>query len=604
MAHGYTTQGSWFIDAAGRHTLLRGVNFGGSTKVPYQPDGATHRPIDLAGARDVSFIGRPAPLDEVDRHLDRVAHWGFDVLRLLVTWEAIEHAGPGEHDEPYLDYVREIVRRASERDLLVFVDPHQDCWSRFSGGDGAPLWTFELAGLVPERFVPAGQALLDDFDWPANNQRVAAATMWTLFFGGDTFCEELAGVQGELQSRYLASIAAVAERVRDLDNVLGYDSLNEPSTGYIGKAKRLLKGTRFMMRVKDDFTPWSPIEYLAAGDGHSIERDGRVLNPEGLSVWRAGCPWRRAGVWDLDAAGVPVLASESYFKARDGREVDPWGEFMEPFIRRFRDEMRSVHPGCFVFVEGEPLQRGMAWDDPDPLIVNASHWYDVMTLSTRQFDPNGYHALSGETLGGVDAIAEEFVAQLTGFTDHSREHMSNRPLLLGEFGIPYEMNGGAAYRTGDYSTQRLALEANYRALDTLFVHGTQWSYTADNTHELGDQWNHEDLSIFSVSDIPSDATPDDLDAGGRAVEGFCRPYVRHAAGTPTRMIFDPALAVFQLDLDVDRSVAAPTVVYVPRIHFGTEPAIEVSDGGVNVHEQRLEWAHSSGGAQRLRIARA
>ena len=95
VTHGYRTRPGWFVDHEGRPTLLRGVNLGGSTKVPYTPDGATHLGVDFDGWRDVSFVGRPAPLDELDRHLDRIAHWGFNVLRFLVTWEAIEHAGTG-----------------------------------------------------------------------------------------------------------------------------------------------------------------------------------------------------------------------------------------------------------------------------------------------------------------------------------------------------------------------------------------------------------------------------------------------------------------------------------------------------------------------------
>src|SRR5437879_6143944 len=90
--HGFSARDGWFIDGRGRHSLLRGVNLGGSSKVPFTPDGATHLGVDFAGWKDVSFIGRPFPLVEAAQHLDRIRHWGFNLLRLLTPWEAIEHA--------------------------------------------------------------------------------------------------------------------------------------------------------------------------------------------------------------------------------------------------------------------------------------------------------------------------------------------------------------------------------------------------------------------------------------------------------------------------------------------------------------------------------
>nr|HPR31007.1 cellulase family glycosylhydrolase [Prolixibacteraceae bacterium] len=136
-----------FTDPTGRSLFLRGINLGGSSKIPYKPNSATHIREGFFNGKDVSFIGRPFPLDEADEHFGRLKAWGFHFIRFLVTWEAIEHEGPGIYDEEYLAYVKAIVTKANEYGLNLIIDPHEDVWSRFSGGDGAPLWTFEIIGM-------------------------------------------------------------------------------------------------------------------------------------------------------------------------------------------------------------------------------------------------------------------------------------------------------------------------------------------------------------------------------------------------------------------------------------------------------------------------
>ncbi len=84
---------------------------------------------------------------------------GLDFLRLIVTWEAIEHAVPGIYDDEYLEYIYRIIKKAAEHEMNLFIDPHQDVWSRFSGDDGAPGWTFEVVGLNIKTLLKPGQQL-------------------------------------------------------------------------------------------------------------------------------------------------------------------------------------------------------------------------------------------------------------------------------------------------------------------------------------------------------------------------------------------------------------------------------------------------------------
>ncbi len=70
------TDGAWFKDEHGRTLLLRGINLGGSTKVPVKPNGATWNKDGFFDHRNVSFVGRPFPLAEADEHFRRLKGGG------------------------------------------------------------------------------------------------------------------------------------------------------------------------------------------------------------------------------------------------------------------------------------------------------------------------------------------------------------------------------------------------------------------------------------------------------------------------------------------------------------------------------------------------
>ncbi|KCV71361.1 hypothetical protein H696_02313 [Fonticula alba] len=519
-------QDGHFADAQGRRLLLRGVNTGGDCKMPTRPawhgarpgsaaaagalplsppgalpraefgdgDGdvgvATSAPPDVFfNTEAISFVGRPFPLEEADEHLARLRRWGFLFLRFLITWEALEHAGPGIYDEEYIQYLVEVLTRARAHGIRVFIDPHQDVWSRFSGGSGAPAWTFDLVGLSVRKFAACDAAIVQNtwhlhpaaghtperrairqenaeaaragrfvgrgypkMVWPSNYYKYAAATMFTLFFGGATFAPEcripenyttnpgpdyvpgpLVNIQDFLQARYIGAIAHLARRLAPLGVVAGYDTLNEPSRGFICWPRVSEHGGPHQM-LKLESTP-TAIQGMLLASGHTIEvpyfsrsaltgapvRDGSILvNAVRASAFHTdrpapanptgGCVWRANGVWDYQAspAGGAVSQAEhdalindpalqaklikrdDYFSADDqGKPYDFGRDFWLPFCQAYAAAIREADPKAIVFLEPEvgmtlPPLGPEQLKVPHP-VAYAPHWYDGITLFNKHF---------------------------------------------------------------------------------------------------------------------------------------------------------------------------------------------------------------------------
>jgi len=545
-----SVEGRWFKDNQGRTLHLRGANLGGSTKVPYVPNGATWNRVGFYDHRNVSFVGRPFPLEEVDEHFSRLKKWGLTFLRLLTTWEAIEHAGPGLYDEVYLDYLYAIVKKAADYDLYVFIDPHQDVWSRFSGGDGAPGWAFEVVGMDITKFQQTGAAFTHQeggdpyprMRWPANYSKFACATMFTLFFGGNIFAPETKvngmPVQGFLQDHYINAIKQVAGRVKEFPHVLGYDTLNEPSQGYIGVPNANLIPTQIVAQGP------SPTIFqgmlLASGFPQKVIEKSflpvrvitktKILNSEGVSIWMANTEpiWRKHGVWDVGRRGKPQLLQAEYFRQKNGIEVDFARDCFFPFVEKYTKGIRSIHPEATIFVTPPPISFRYGEETFSPLgmknIVHAPHWYDGITVGFQRYIPwlgvNTEESKIRLSIGRRNR-RRDFSRQVGVLITQSEEVYGRVPIVIGEVGIPYNLNKKAAYKTGDFSKQVTAMDDSMQALEANLVNFTLWNYTADNSNARGDQWNDEDFSIFSRDQ--QKGTGDAYD-GGRALEAVIRPY--------------------------------------------------------------------------------
>ncbi|KAJ3127210.1 hypothetical protein HK100_009883 [Physocladia obscura] len=633
------TNGLYFTDAAtGSTVFLRGVNVSGSAKLPFAPSIPSHQPaLFFETVRDVSFIGRPFPLDEADEHFSRLRSWGFNFLRFCVTWEAIEHSAPRSYDFPFMDYVAAILAKAKQYGFKVFIDPHQDVWSRCTGGSGAPAWTIDAVGLDIHQFKATGAAIVHNTSnaseyskmvWASNYDKLACATMFTVFYGGATFAPNLKSpedasksMQEFLQDRFCDAFAELAKRIGAFNNgelvdevVIGYDTLNEPDCGWIGaKDLNVFCGTN---RIGDSPTPFQALK-LGSGQACTVEKYGMWtlgsrktgnvhIDPKGESAWlplpntttRRPCLWSEHGVWDI---ATSKLLKPDYF-AKNPLTDEPVSfvrQFWGPFVEKFTAKIRAVHKRAIIFVEpcghASPVEVGAPTMpdslDADDRVVNSPHWYDSLTLINKWFNPYfsadfvglerkkyAFELLSMKI--GTKGIRKTFYEQICTLRDDA------------------DLENGRAYKTGNYTMQERALDANLQALESSFVSFTLWNYTPTNSHEFGDEWNGEDLSIWSRSDqkVLSDV---DLNSGARALKAFCRPYPVAFPGTPARLTFDLDSARFEFSFLHNNAAAGTGVVeiYVPLVHygprFGERFEVVVSSGVFDVEkvetEQRIFW---------------
>jgi hypothetical protein len=118
--------GDTFRDPEGREVTLRGINVDGTAKFPKTPDIPSYILDGFYDADHVSFVGRPFALDEAHTHFGRLRSWGYNHIRYVFTWEAIEHEGPKKYDEEWISYTIELLRIAKKYDFYVYLDPHQD----------------------------------------------------------------------------------------------------------------------------------------------------------------------------------------------------------------------------------------------------------------------------------------------------------------------------------------------------------------------------------------------------------------------------------------------------------------------------------------------
>ena len=376
----------------------------------------------------------------------------------------------------------------------------------------------------------------------------------TLFFAGKKYAPlcELDGIniQDYLQSHYIAAYRKLADAIRQAGDlydvcVIGWDSMNEPNHGLVGLENVTIQPASNLLRIGPMPTAFEAMK-LGMGISTLVEswkfgslgakKEGTVrIDPKGTRAWldeeanidsgakygwkrsvawKAGhCIWALHGVWDTETERVLI---PDYFSERV-EDVDFARDFWKPHWLAWSKMIREVHAEAIHFVLPPVFEVPPSLSEPEytqaisKRAVLSTHFYDGLTLVTKHwnwFNADAVGLLRGKyaTLPlavrvGEPAIRKCMRDQLGYLRQDVLDCMGNFPSMMGEIGIPYDLDKKQAYRTRDYRNQVHAMDASLSACDgTNLFNYSIWTYNPENTHQWGENWNGEDLSVWSLDD--------------------------------------------------------------------------------------------------------
>ena len=350
---------------------------------------------------------------------EQIARWGFNSVRLLTVWAAVEPE-PGRYDDAYVEQLAERVRWCRELGLYVVLDMHQDLYSEKYGGDGAPAWACLDDGL---KMGPRNRA------WFLNYLQPPVVRAFDNFWGN---APGPGGVG--LQDRFAAAWRHLARRFRDEPAVIGYDLLNEPYPSTAVQAA-ILSYANAAARLTTSETKMKLLAALASADPAKsyAEMASAFQDPQ-------------VALRLIEEGGGPIVRFER--------------EKLLGLYHRVVAAIREVDPHHVCFIEptaaGGAMSTGLSRpNDPSGKpygnIAFAPHYYEVATEFGLPYERNRerMHAL----IGRIARTARELDA----------------PVWLGEWGnVPAGLDGGR--------------ECVRDALDALNANLASWCYWEYGKH--------------------------------------------------------------------------------------------------------------------------
>jgi hypothetical protein len=443
-------------------------------------------------------------IDSVKKELDLLKFLGFNIVRLLISWKAIE---PRPNPDPnvllregriYLSCVKEIVDELYARQIYVILDFHQDIAQEAFGGDGFPDWAVAIDENHPRR----ANASLKDKRWLIKyvTDKSVKQTLRS-FWRNDLTNMELGLNNFPVRTHLENTIGLTAQFFRSLNNgrghpaVIAVEPFNEPHP--VGMPKEQFEEKMLM-------------EYYTNVNAQLVQHD-----PDLLIFVEPRVDWT---VPSGDSS--KNLPGPSPFTARNSFNMS----MMKHLMVEGRIDSATLHTH---------LPQDMH---------SISHFGTNGVLSFHYYD--------------MMAVASSFMKIPESMYTYRRQWpIVFRQLVQSatERGLIPFLTEFGAFQEGEQVREYLNLM--FEQVEANMLNSTYWNYDLYHSKEGKDNWNLEDYSLLGPDRSP------------RNIDVVARPYPMKSSAEPMLLYFDIESKFATIVLK-GKVAEAPSIIYIPRgIHY-------------------------------------
>lgn len=519
-AQSFSKVGKWFRDSQGRYVLFRGVNFASRSKLP------PYLPIAPLNVHDINQLDVKKEIESVKPQLDLLKHLGLNIVRLLISWKAIEPRPNPNLEEllpegkRYLGFMNEIIDELYKRDLYVLLDFHQDIAHEIYGGDGFPDWAL----AIDSKHKKPKPSNLRDKKWQTAYMINKLVKNTLKSFWENSLDNMEVGLQNYPVRTHLEK--TVGQTIKFFQ---GYDGKDQQGQGPIEKGHPAIIGIEPFNEPHPvglrDFEPKYLFQYYL-----NIESEIRKYDNKIFLFIEPGVDWTMAE----RESDVPEPAHGPFSIKRT---------FNLGFVRNTMIEGKVISKNIHTY-----LPKGELIEALKHRSVLSFHYYEPLAiLGALAKIPENMYRFKREW---PDIFAQLVIAA------------TERDL------IPFLTEFGGVQADEQF---REFIDLQFAQIESNLLNSTYWNYDLYNTVEGKDNWNMEDFSLLGPARTP------------RNIEVIARPYPLRSSAEPTLLSFDinSKNAAIVLSGEIIRD--SPTVIYVPY-HYHYSPSFRVW-----ASSKEMEW---------------